>query len=403
MTDYSAVDFVAGSFWAGDPDTVLTWLRANDPVHLHRPSGMYSITKYEDIRRIEGDQEAFTTTKGILPGDSGGNMMATMDDPEHMARRRLINRGFTPKRVRDQEPRIRAVCDRLIDQVIEDGRCDFVWDIAAWLPLTLIGDLLGFAEADHPKLLEWSDDMLMGLGNDDPAVAERQATSGIAFMEYLAGVIEERKRGLRDDLISILMGAEIDGDRLSDEELVSEAALLLIGGDETTRHVLTGGLYQLLTHPDQWAALREDRSLLPGAVEEMLRWVSPVKIVARTSNHEVTIRDKSIPADTKCLLLYSSANRDEEIFEDPFRFDIRRSPNEHIAFGFGTHVCLGSALARLEISVMFDRLLDRLPDLTLADPAPPRSRASNFISGYDDSLVVTFTPGAKTGDLPDRG
>jgi cholest-4-en-3-one 26-monooxygenase len=397
VTDYSNVDFVRGSFWADDPDAALMWLRANDPVHLHGPSGMYGITKYEDIRRISSDQEAFTTTKGILPGDSGPPMMATMDDPAHMARRRLINKGFTPQRVRDQEPRIRQVCDKLIDQVIADGKCDFVWDIAAWLPLALIGDLLGFEDDDHPKLLEWSDDMLMGLGSDDPAHAEKQVVSGAAFMQYLYGVIEERKKHLRDDLISLLVGAEIEGDRLADEELLTEAALLLIGGDETTRHVLTGGLHQLLADADQWHALREDRSILPRAVEEMLRWVSPVKMVARTTNHEVTIRDKQIPADTKVLLLYSSGNRDEEVFDDPFTFNIRRTPNEHIAFGFGAHFCLGNALARLEIEVMFDRLLDRLPDLQLVDPAPPRRRASNFISGYDDSMPVTFIRGSKAG------
>lgn len=395
MSGYANVDFVPGSFWADDPDSALTWLRANDPVHRHEPTGMWGITKYDDIRRISSDQKAFTTTKGILPGDSGPPMMATMDDPAHMARRQLINKGFTPKRVRDQEPRIRSVCDRLIDNVIECGRCDFVWDIAAWLPLVLIGDLLGFEAQDHPKLLEWSDDMLMALGNDDPALAAKQAVSGIAFMQYLHGVIEDRRKRARDDLVSILVRAEIDGQRLADEELVTEAALLLIGGDETTRHVLTGGLYQLLTHPDQWRVLRADRNLLPGAIEEMLRWVSPVKMVARTTNYDVTIRNKRIPADTKVLLLYSSGNRDEDVFDDPSTFDIRRSPNEHLAFGYGSHFCLGSSLARLELAVMFDRLLERLPDLQLVDPRPPRRRASNFISGYDDTMAVTFGPGAK--------
>ncbi|MGO9456803.1 MAG: cytochrome P450 [Acidimicrobiales bacterium] len=397
MSVHAEVDFVAGEFWAGDPDTTLTWLRTNDPVHLHEPTGMWGITKHDDIRRVETDQEAFTATKGILPGDTGVPMMATMDDPAHMARRRLMSTGFTPKRVQDQAPRIRAVCDQLIDNVIEDGRCDFVWDIAAWLPLTLIGDLLGFESADHPKLLEWSDDMLMGLGTDDPALAEKQMVSGAAFMGYLQGVIEDRQKRARDDLISILVNAEIDGARLADDELVAEAALLLIGGDETTRHVMTGGLYQLLTHPEQWQALRDDRSLLPGAVVEMLRWVSPVKMVARTTTHQVTLRDKTIPTDTKVLLLYSSANSDEDVFEDPFAFDIHRSPNNHIAFGFGTHVCLGKALARLELSIMFERLLDRLPDVELVNPSPPRSRASNFISGYDDTMTVRFTPGKKTG------
>ena len=191
MSGYSDVNFVAGAFWAGNPDTALTWLRANDPVHLHEPTGMWGITKYDDIRRVETDQETFTATRGILPGDTGVPMMATMDDPAHMARRRLMSTGFTPKRVQNQAPRIRAVCDQLIDNVIEDGRCDFVWDIAAWLPLTLIGDLLGFESADHPKLLEWSDDMLMGLGTDDPA-SGREANG---VRGRLHGLSPRRHRG----------------------------------------------------------------------------------------------------------------------------------------------------------------------------------------------------------------
>jgi cytochrome P450 family 142 subfamily A polypeptide 1 len=394
VTEYTEIDVTRGSFWAGDPDAGLTWLRANRPVHHHEPSGSYVITKYEDIRRVAGDQEAFTTTKGILPGDTEGYpMMATMDDPEHMIRRRLVNKGFTPKRMRELEPRVRQVCDELIDKVIESGRGDFVWDIAAWLPLIVIGEYLGFADEDLPNLLEWSDAMLMGMGSDDPARVEKSVVGGMHFGEYMAKVVEERKAAPKDDLISVFVNADIDGQRLDDIELLAESGLLLIGGDETTRHVLTGGLYELLTHRDQWEALRADRSLLLGAVEEMLRWVSPVKVVMRTANHDIEIRGTTIPENSVVLLVYPSGNRDEDIFDDPFTFDIRRMPNEHIAFGFGTHYCLGSSLARLEISLLFDQLLDRMPDLDLVDHTRPRRREATFISGYDDPMPVTFTSG----------
>jgi cytochrome P450 family 142 subfamily A polypeptide 1 len=194
--------------------------------------------------------------------------------------------------------------------------------------------------------------------------------------------------------MSVLVHAEVDGDRLDADSLVHESLLILIGGDETTRHVLSGGMFQLLTHPEQWGALREDRRLLPGAVEEMLRWVSPIKNMNRTTTRDVELGGQRMAEGDRVLLVYPSANRDEGVFADPFRFDIRREPNEHVAFGFGPHFCLGNSLARLELQVMVDRLAERLPDLRvadgIADEAQLEWRAANFITGYE-RLPVTFT------------
>jgi cytochrome P450 family 142 subfamily A polypeptide 1 len=258
-----------------------------------------------------------------------------------------------------------------------------------WLPLIVIGNAMGMEERDHPTLLEWSDDLMRGLGASDPALFEKTTAAFAGWQDFIKDVIETRRREPRDDIISALVHAEIDGERLDDEELVFETLLILIGGDETTRHVMSGGAYQLLSDRDQWDRLRDDRSLLSSAVEEMLRWVSPVKNMGRTATADVKFHGEQISKGDKLLLLYPSANRDEDHFPDPFRFDIARSPNDHIAFGAGPHFCLGASLARLELRAFFDRLLDRLPDLRLVDETEPAYRAANFIIGYEHLAVAT--------------
>jgi cytochrome P450 family 142 subfamily A polypeptide 1 len=207
-------------------------------------------------------------------------------------------------------------------------------------------------------------------------------------------VIADRRACPRDDLISVLVHAEVDGERLDHASLVHESLLILIGGDETTRHVISGGGYQVLAHHDQWERLIAERDTLPTAVEEMLRWVSPIKNMARTATCDVELQGQQIEEGQKLLLLYSSANRDESVFPNANRFDSTRTPNDHVAFGYGAHFCLGNSLARLELKVMFDRLLERLPDLALAAPTEPSYRPANFVSGYE-SMPVRFTPTAK--------
>ena len=397
---HPAVDLVAGGFWAGDPHTALAWMRDNAPVYWDDRGQVWGIAAYEDVRHISRHPGTWSSAGGIRPAYPALPMMIDMDDPEHWRRRKLVNRGFTPRRVRDQADRIREVCDALIDKVCERGSCDFVWDLAAPLPLVMIGDALGVAPEDRDQLMTWSDDMLRGqTGLDDEAMV-RAGDAFVGYTDYAARVIADRRAAPRDDLMSVLVHAEVDGDRLDHDSLVHESLLILIGGDETTRHVLSGGMYQLVTHPDQWAALVADRTLMPGAVEEMLRWVSPIKNMARTVTHEVEYGGQVMAEGDEVLLLYPSANRDATAFADPMAFDIRRRPNEHVAFGFGPHFCLGSSLARLELSVMFDRLADRLPDIHLgpgvASEADLHWRVANFISGYE-RMPVEFTPTAPVG------
>jgi cytochrome P450 family 142 subfamily A polypeptide 1 len=325
-------------------------------------------------------------------------MMIDMDDPAHLKRRMLVNRGFTPRRVRDSEPAVRAACTEILDAVCERGEADLVSDIAAHLPMIMIGDALGVRPEHRADLLRWSDDMLKALSND--VSPEQLEASGAAFGEYVAyalEVIADRQEHPRDDLMSILVHAEVDGERLSVDDVVQESLLILIGGDETTRHVISGGIHQLLLHPDQWQRLAEHPDERPTAVEEMLRWVTPIKNMVRTATRDTELGGQRIAEGDELMLLYPSGNRDEDVFEDPFRFDVRRRPNEHIAFGFGTHFCLGNSLARLEIAVMLDELLARVPDLALADPdAPVVLRPANFVSGLE-ALPVRFRPSAPVG------
>jgi cytochrome P450 family 142 subfamily A polypeptide 1 len=325
--------------------------------------------------------------------------MIDMDDPEHLKRRKLVNRGFTPRRVRDSEPAVRRACDEIIDAICERGEADLVSEIAAPLPMIMIGDALGVAPADRANLLRWSDDMLRGQSTHaTPEQLEGAANAFVEYTTYAGAVIQERRACPTDDLMSVLVHAEVDGDRLDHDEIIHESLLILVGGDETTRHVISGGAYQLLAERERWERLDSDRSLLPSAVEEMLRWVSPIKNMVRTATCDVRLRGQLVHGGDELMLLYPSANRDEAVFEDPFSFDIARSPNEHVAFGFGPHFCLGSSLARLELSVMVERLLDRLPDLELTEPGEPARRPANFISGYE-SLPVRFTPTPRVLDV----
>jgi cytochrome P450 family 142 subfamily A polypeptide 1 len=382
------LDYVRGDFWAGDPHAALAWLRRHDPVHWNEPAGVWGITKYDDVRDISRRPDVWSSVGGIRPDSGPTGMMIEQDDPVHRQRRQLVSTGFTPLQIRRQEEKVRSIVDRLLDRVIDQRQCDFVTDVAAWLPLVMIGDALGFEEADHPTLLRWSDDLMRGLGQDDPERVGAMMAAFEGYTSYMAGVIPERRANPTDDLTSILVHAEVDGERFDDATLVHETLLILIGGDETTRHVITGGLYQLLRDRRRWDALLADRSLLLGAVEEMLRWVSPIKNMARTATRDVELRGRRIREGQKVLLLYPSANRDEDQFPDPFTFDIGRAPNEHVAFGFGKHFCLGNSLARLELRVLFEQLLDRLPGIRLVDESEPAYRPANFVSGYETMKVA---------------
>jgi len=395
------IDLADGNFYADRQASreAYRWMRANQPVFRDR-NGLAGATTYQAIIDAERNPELFSNTGGIRPDTPGMPYMIDMDDPAHLLRRKLVNAGFTRKRVTEKEPSIGRLCDTLIDAVCERGECDFVRDIAAPLPMALIGDMLGVLPEDLGMLLKWSDDLVTGLSSHiDPAGMEAQAVMNAfaAYTEFTMGIIAKRRAEPTDDLFSILVNSEVEGQRMSDDEIVMETLLILIGGDETTRHTLSGGTEQIVRHRDQWDALVADRSRLPGAIEEMLRWTSPVKNMCRTLTADTEFHGTELRQGEKIMLLFEAANFDESMFENADQFDIRRDPNNHVAFGFGTHFCLGNQLARLELRLMTDRVLDRLPDLRLAadDDVLPL-RPANFVSGLE-SMPMVFTPSAPLG------
>ena len=386
-----------GTFYGGDPFPAFAWMRNEAPAYFDEAAGVWGITRYADVKEISKDPETFSNAGGIRPESPALPMMIDFDAPEHVRRRRLVSEGFTPKRIRESEHAVRNVCDAILDKVCEQGHADFVRDIAAPLPMIVIGDMLGVAPEDRDDLLRWSDDMVKALGSPDPTAMDGAAVAAMEYAEYITAVVEQRRRDNKsDDLVGTLVHAEIDGDHLDESSLIYETLLILIGGDETTRHVLSGGMYELLTHPDQFALLASEPGRRQLGIEEMLRWVSPIKNMARTATRDVELHGRTITEGQKLLLLYPSANRDERNFEEPERFDVTRTPNDHMAFGFGAHFCLGNRLARLELATMLDRLFERLPDLALATDVEPPKRNANFVSGIE-SMPVTFTPPAPVG------
>ena len=394
MTSRPDVDLTDGNFFAdGSARDAYRWMRANEPVFRDR-EGLAAAASYQAVLDAERNPEVFSNTGGIRPDQPAMPYMIDMDDPDHLLRRKLVNAGFTRKQLMDKAAGIETLCNTLVDAVCERGECDFVRDLAAPLPMAVIGDMLGVLPAERATLLKWSDDLVCGLSSaaDEAAV---QALMG-AFAGYQAFAMEtiaRRRAEPAGDLFSILANAEVDGHRMSDDEIVFETLLILIGGDETTRHTLSGGTDQLLRHPDQWERLAADEALVPGAVEEMLRWTSPVKNMARTVMRDNEFHGTELRKGEKMLLLFESANFDESTFGDPENFRIDRTPNSHVAFGFGTHFCLGNQLARLELATMLRAILRRLPDLRLADDAPLPLRPANFVSG-PERMPVVFTPSA---------
>lgn len=388
------IHLLDGLFWANDPHPSLAWMRENAPVYRDERSDVWGISKHADIQQLSRSPRQFANGEGMRPDSGPLPSMINMDAPEHRQRRGLVNKGFTPRRIADHEAKIRGICEEIIDKALakvrNEGHCDFVRDVAAPLPMIVIGDMLGVEPKDRDQLLRWSDDMVTGTSfTAPPEVLEQSARSFLEYQQYNEKTVADRRaKPEQDDLISVLVHAKLNGEGLDDEALLHETLLILVGGDETTRHVITGGMHQLLLHPEQRKKLADDPTKIPVAVEEMLRWVSPIKNMARTATENVEIRGETIQKGEKILLLYPSANRDEEIFDNPFLFDVERDPNDHLAFGgYGAHFCLGASLARLEIRVMFEELLKRAPNPELQVSGDLPWRNSNFITGIEHMPV----------------
>lgn len=384
------ISLMDGRFYAHDPHPHFAWMREHAPVYWDEQGQVWGITRHADLLACSKDSETFCNRFGMRPDSPAIPSMINFDGEYHKRRRNLVNRGFTPRRVADHEEKVRGICVELIEAARTRERFDFVHDVAAPLPMIMIGDMLGVAPEDRSTLLRWSDDLIGGLSLSAPPEAIMAAARAVQeYREYNTRVVANRRASPPgEDLMSVLVHAEIGGERLDDEALMQESLLILVGGDETTRHVITGGMEQLLRHPEQRQLLIDDPSRIPLAVEEMLRWVTPIQNMSRTLTRDVELGGQSLREGEKLLLLYPSGNRDAEVFDEPFRFDVSRSPNDHLAFGgYGAHFCLGSSLARLELRVMFEEVLARMPGLELATDQPLPRRNSNFITGIEEMPV----------------
>ena len=390
------IDLLDGYLYAGDPDPTYAWLREHAPVYWDAGNRIWGISRYQDVLECERRTARYSSAHGSRPGIDDSSSMINMDDPAHQRQRQLVARQFTPRAVKQLEDRARSVVTTLIDAVCEAGCCDVVHDLAAPLPAALIGEKLGFPPELWPRVVYWSETTMQSGGGP-----RYMATSAMKAVEDFAvttmELIRARRAEPRDDLISLWCQKPV-GDRLmTDGEIVAEALLLLDGGAETTRTVIGSTVLALIEHPDQHRRLVDDPALLADtAVEEFIRWVTPILNMRRTATEDHELHGQRIRAGDQLLLMYSSANRDPAAFEDPDRFDVTRRHNLQVAFGFGTHFCLGAALARLEIRVMFEELVRRIPDLQLAPWADPRRQPSAFACGLKD-LRVEFTPSARSG------
>ena len=382
-------------------------LRRERPV-FHHPEpdgpGFWVLTRHRDVVAAGRQWQTFSSDadRGGVVGleeptpeeaairtlqTSFGKNILVMDPPDHTRYRRLVSKGFTPRFIASLQDRIRSRAVQILEAAITKGDADFVVDVAAELPLQAIAELLGVPEEDRHRLFDWSNRII---GSEDPEYAVSDSDMIEAAMEmfvYVNDLAQRRRSDPQDDIVSTLVHAELDGDGLTDMDLNLFFLLLAVAGNETTRNTISHGMHALLQHPDQFRQLRADPGLLPTATEEMLRWASPVMQFRRNATCDTAFEGHTIKEGDKVSLWYISANRDEEVFADPYRFDIGRAPNEHISFGFGPHFCLGAWLARLEIQVLFEELMPRVG--VVEQTGEIARLRSNFINGIKH-LPVRF-------------
>lgn len=392
-----------GSFSRGHPHEQYAWLRDHAPAYWHEEPdgpGFWAVTRYDDVAAIGRDPKTFSSEPTIMipdPAQGSGmefgdhKMMLMMDPPAHTRFRKIISREFTKGPAAALEPRIRELSRSIVDQVIERGECDFVADIAGELPSYVIAELMGIALDDGRKLYRLTE-TIHSAPETLPEGAQTEAV--MQMFQYAQGVHEAKSRQPGDDLASQIVHAEVDGKRLDLVDFQLFFLLLIDAGGDTTRNLVAGALHTLLDHPDVLAALRADPALIPGARDEMLRWVSPVIYMRRTALCDTEIAGQKIREGDKVVRYFGAANRDPRQFDRADEVDIRRSPNPHIAFGAGAHVCLGQHIARVEIDCMLAEVLARLHEIELAEP--PQWLASNFISGIR-RMPIRFTPAARRG------
>ena len=414
MPSLEEVEFGASAFWTWDDDMYeqLRWMRENAPVYWSAKDEMFILTTFEDVAYVSKNNKIFCSGEGVIPGNPTRLGLIDEDEPRHTTQRSLINRGFTPRMVKKLEVSFRELIDEALDAISKAGTCDFVEDVAVPLPLKLIAAMIGVRPEDYDSFHEWSDSMIGAQGNmSDPEVIAKAGKAFVAYASYVSALFDDRRQNPQDDLISILVHAKDEGLlkmvepdegnvlshytpeqlEMNKDELVKFCVLLLVAGNETTRNALSGAMKLLIENPEVRQRLIDDPALIPAAVEELLRLISPVISFVRTAVEDTELRGQKIQKGQRVLMLYASANRDENQFENAGTLDIERNPH-HLAFGLGNHFCMGANLARMEMRVALAEVLRRFPDMEYATTGPEMGRSSLVRSCMH--LQLNFTPEA---------
>ena len=397
--DPRPLDILDGDFYVNDPYSRYAWLRENSPCHWDDINELWVLTRYDDIVAVETDKQLFISSDrekgGYRPNLPADQSIIGTDDPLHQARRSLVSRRFTPRAVQRWRGHITATVDGLLDPVIERGRAEIVNELAAPLPAKMIGLVLGFEEDLWPKLKHWSEASIATGGG--PRYRSEEGVEAVLEFAVAATELYTDKQGCpAGDLMSRWIEVESDGAGMVGgspfglDQIVSDSLLLLDGGAETTRTVIARTLLDLADRPDAWDALKAGAEM-ETAVEEFIRWVTPIHNMCRTATADTELGGRTVRKGQQLVMMYPSANRDSAHFQDPESYDVTRTPNHHIAFGFGTHFCLGAALARLEIQIFFERLLERVARIERIEGAPQVEMPNAFVHGLLEAHLA-FTP-----------
>lgn len=376
----------------GYPHDIWTRMRAEAPVAYFAPEGyepFWAITKHADVLEVAKQPLVFSSTQGLTIRRAGvvlppTDLLLMIDPPRHGPMRRAANAGFTPRAVRERRADFESIATRILNSAMPDGgsgEVDFVGAVAAPFPLAVVASFLGVPDDDWPLLFRWTNEVI---GKNDPEYRREGETPSQTIKRargevhaYFDSLLDVRRQDPQDDLMSVLIQADVDGAPLTQQQLVLYCELLVEAGNETTRNAISGGLLAFTEHPGEWEKLRANRDLLADAVEEILRWVSPISHFTRIATEDYELRGETIRSGDQVAMYFASANRDEEIFEDPFEFRIDRTPNPHVAFGFGEHFCMGASLARVELEVMYELLLDRFESFEVSGPVERLSSTTN--------------------------
>lgn len=388
--DVRVIDLLDGDFYVNDPYATYRWMREISPVHWDAVNELWGVSRYDDVVDVERRKDVFVNSDqakgGYRPNIPADPAIIGLDDPLHHHRRNLVSRRFTPRAVAAREDHVRATVRSLVDAVeANGGQAEIVGELAAPLPAMTIAWLLGFPEERWPELKEWSE-RTIALGGGPRYFNEDGMAAAMEFAQAASELHAEKLRCPADDIMTIWTTASVDGEPITVDTVISDCLLLLDGGAETTRTVIARTLLDLIAHPDQWEALKAGADPVV-ATEEFIRWVTPIHNMCRVAAADTEVGGQPIEAGQQLVLMYSSANRDPAHFEDPERYDVTRTPNNHIAFGFGTHFCLGAALARMEIRLFFTELVRRVRSMRLVPGTEPVEMPNAFVYGLRSAHV----------------